>query len=136
MTPAQTPSLRQSHSSRPEPRHRWIDAMTGGINTESLIERLVGKGDPYAALGARRWLESAALEDIALGSRRQQLIVAAMPFAPADLLRKLSVEADAALALRLAKNPATPGEVLTRLMSGAPAQRIRRYIASHRHELG
>ena len=77
----------------------------------ALIDRLVKAGDPYAALGAYAHAGAMArseLEPIILATPRLRLIVASAPYAPPDLLDRLSRGASAPLALRLVKNPATP----------------------------
>ena len=102
--------------------------------TRALIARLVETGDPYAALGAYAHVPQSAraeLADVALATPRLRLIVAAAPYAPADLLDLLSHTADAPLTLRLSKNPATPLAALRRLLGNAPAERVRRYVAAH-----
>ena len=100
----------------------------------ALIDRLLDAGDPYAALGAYPFADAPdrrALEAVILATPRLRLVFAAAPYAPADLLDRLSIEATAALRLRLAKNPATPPGALTRLLTGDALVRLRRYVAAH-----
>src|SRR5690606_37184992 len=105
--------------------------MAQRLDCKSLVERLVELGDPYAALGACTVIKSPVLEGLALSSRRQKLVVAALPFAPEDVLYRLSLDADAPMMLRLAKNPATPREGLMRLLERRVTAKVRSYIASH-----
>ena len=108
--------------------------MMPGSVASALFDRLVEAGDPYAALGAYAHAGAAArpaLEQVILATPRLRLIVASAPYAPPDLLDRLSCEASAPLALRLVKNPATPTAALGRLLRGNPDDRLRRYMAAH-----
>jgi hypothetical protein len=100
----------------------------------ALIDRLLDARDPYAALGAYPFADEPArraLEEVILATPRLRLTFAAAPYAPADLLEGISIEANAATCLRLAKNPATPPSALARLLTGDASDRIRRYVAAH-----
>ena len=108
--------------------------IAAGNSAQELVSGIVAANDPYAALGCYAHVDSAArtlLEPVILASARLRLFVAAAPDAPADLLDRLTFEADPSLALRLAKNPATPAVALDRLLGRNPDERSRRYIAAH-----
>ena len=109
-------------------------AMASRDALRALIDRLLDAGDAYAALGAYRFADAPdrqALEAVILATPRLGLIFAAAPYAPAGLLDRISIEANAALRLRLAKNPATPPGALARLLTGDAPARLRRTVAAH-----
>ncbi len=109
-------------------------AMATRCAFQALIGRLLDAGDAYAALGAYRFADAPdrqALEAVILATSRLRLIFAAAPYAPAGLLERLSIDANAALRLRLAKNPATPAGALARLLTADAPARLRHYVAAH-----
>lgn len=123
MSPSPSPERRRRAASR---RH-WVE----------LLRRAWVADDPFAAAALYPYAapqDRPALEARMFGARRDRLQLASAAFLGVAVLQRLAVLGDdEALALRLARNPATPAEALAVLWRRGGGPRLRRLLARHPH---
>jgi hypothetical protein len=139
---------RQPRSSRPAPSvqgagpaaQRRPRTPTMRRHWRELVELALAAEDVYAAAALYPHADEADRERLGarlFGARRDCLALAAFPFAHgavlAELARLAAANHDETLKMRLARNPATPGEALALLADEheAPAPRLACLLARH-----
>jgi hypothetical protein len=101
---------------------------------EMLVEQILSSADPFQAAALHPWLSGAsqsACEELFFARRRHPRLFAQAIYTPVSLLKRLALEEDRTIQLKLLKNPSTPSDVLQSFAQDGQEPDILTAVAAH-----